>query len=57
MQHLEDPLLQAYIDGYCNDARVAEIEAHESGHFRIARILPGENWHSDFRSPLESTMR
>jgi tricorn protease len=30
----------------------AEIEAHPSGTFRIARIFPGENWHEDFRSPL-----
>ncbi|HJX28441.1 MAG TPA: PDZ domain-containing protein, partial [Thermoanaerobaculia bacterium] len=30
----------------------AEVEAHPSGYFRIARIFPGENWHEDFRSPL-----
>ena len=30
----------------------AEVEAHSSGYFRIARIFPGENWHEDFRSPL-----
>jgi len=30
----------------------AEIEAHSSGYFRIAKIFPGENWHPDFRSPL-----
>jgi tricorn protease len=30
----------------------AEIEAHPSGYFRIAKIFPGENWHPDFRSPL-----
>ena len=30
----------------------AEIVAHDSGHYRIARIYPGENWHEDFRSPL-----
>ena len=30
----------------------AEIEAHSSGYFKIARIFPGENWHEDFRSPL-----
>jgi tricorn protease len=30
----------------------AEIEAHPSGYFRVAHIFPGENWHSDFRSPL-----
>jgi tricorn protease len=30
----------------------AEMEAHPSGYFRIARILPGENWHEEFRSPL-----
>ena len=30
----------------------AEIEAHESGYFRIARIFRGENWHDAFRSPL-----
>ncbi len=28
MPHLEDPLLQAYIDGYCNDNRIAEVESH-----------------------------
>ena len=31
MPHLEDPLLQAYLDGYCNDARVAEVETHLAG--------------------------
>ncbi len=30
----------------------AEIEAHPSGYFRIARIFPGENWHEYYRSPL-----
>ena len=30
----------------------AEIEAHPSGYYRIAKIFPGENWHKDFRSPL-----
>lgn len=30
----------------------AEIEAHDSGYFRIAKIFPGENWHPAFRSPL-----
>lgn len=30
----------------------AEIEAHSSGYFKIARIFPGENWQPDFRSPL-----
>ena len=30
----------------------AEIEAHSSGWFKIARIFPGENWHEPFRSPL-----
>lgn len=30
----------------------AEIEAHASGYFRIAKIFPGENWHDSFRSPL-----
>jgi tricorn protease len=30
----------------------AEIEAHPSGVFRIAKIFPGENWNPDFRSPL-----
>ncbi len=30
----------------------AELEAHESGYYRIMKIFPGENWHSDFRSPL-----
>jgi tricorn protease len=30
----------------------AEIEAHESGYFRIAKIFPGENWLGGFRSPL-----
>jgi len=29
-----------------------ELEAHASGYYRIARILPGENWQPDFRSPL-----
>jgi tricorn protease len=30
----------------------AEVEAHPSGYFRIAKIFPGENWNPDFRSPL-----
>ncbi|MDX1630762.1 MAG: PDZ domain-containing protein [Thermoanaerobaculia bacterium] len=30
----------------------AELEADESGRYRIARIFPGENWHEDYRSPL-----
>lgn len=30
----------------------AEIEPHESGYFRIASIMPGENWHPRYRSPL-----
>lgn len=30
----------------------AEIAAHPSGAFRIAKILSGENWHESFRSPL-----
>ncbi len=30
----------------------AEIAAHESGYFRVAKIYRGENWHEDFRSPL-----
>ena len=30
----------------------AEIVAHESGYFRIARIFPGENWQPWSRSPL-----
>jgi hypothetical protein len=28
MPHISDALLQTYIDGCCNDARIAEIEAH-----------------------------
>ena len=30
----------------------AEIVADPSGHFRVEKIFPGENWHEDFRSPL-----
>ncbi len=30
----------------------AEIVAHSSGYYQIAKIFPGENWHEDFRSPL-----
>jgi len=30
----------------------AELTADPSGYYRIARILPGENWHENFRSPL-----
>jgi tricorn protease len=30
----------------------AEIVAHDSGYFEIARIFPGENWQPGFRSPL-----
>ena len=30
----------------------AEIERHESGHWRVAHVFPGENWHEEFRSPL-----
>jgi len=28
MPHISDPLLQAYVDGYCNVNRAAEIESH-----------------------------
>ena len=28
MPHINDPLLQAYIDGFCNDDRVREVESH-----------------------------
>ncbi len=30
----------------------AQVEADESGYYRIARIFPGENWHEYYRSPL-----
>lgn len=30
----------------------AEINAHASGYFQVAKIFPGENWHENFRSPL-----
>jgi len=30
MPHIDEPLLQAYLDGFCGDARVAEIDAHLS---------------------------
>ncbi len=30
----------------------AELAADESGYFRIESIMPGENWHDAFRSPL-----
>ena len=30
----------------------AELTADESGYFRIESIMPGENWHDAFRSPL-----
>ncbi|TQV71089.1 protease [Aliikangiella marina] len=30
----------------------AELSHHQSGYFRIDKILPGENWHEAFRSPL-----
>ena len=30
----------------------AEITPDASGYFKITRILPGENWHDSFRSPL-----
>jgi tricorn protease len=29
-----------------------ELEADPSGYYKITKIFPGENWHSDFRSPL-----
>lgn len=28
MPHIDEPLLQAYIDGFCGEARIAEVEAH-----------------------------
>ncbi len=28
MQHIKDPLLEAYIDGFCNEERINEVEAH-----------------------------
>ncbi len=31
----------------------AEISAHKSGYFRIEKIFNGENWHDNFRSPLD----
>ncbi len=30
----------------------AELEADASGYYRVSRVLQGENWHEDFRSPL-----
>lgn len=30
----------------------AEFSLDKSGYFRIDKILPGENWHESFRSPL-----
>lgn len=30
----------------------AEIEKHESGYFKINKILPGQNWDKNVRSPL-----
>jgi tricorn protease len=30
----------------------AELEAHASGRYRIAKIFPGENWDESYRSPL-----
>ncbi len=30
----------------------AEIVAHPSGAFRVAKIYHGENWHADYRAPL-----
>ena len=29
-----------------------ELEADPSGYYKIKKIFKGENWHSDFRSPL-----
>ena len=29
-----------------------ELEADPSGYYKITKIFKGENWHSDFRSPL-----
>ncbi|CAM2010803.1 S41 family peptidase [Acanthopleuribacter pedis] len=29
-----------------------EVTAHASGFYQISEILPGENWHPTFRSPL-----
>ncbi len=29
-----------------------EIEADQSGYYKITKIFKGENWHNDFRSPL-----
>ncbi|WP_350637064.1 PDZ domain-containing protein, partial [Pseudoalteromonas sp. GW168-MNA-CIBAN-0100] len=30
----------------------AEISAHKSGFVKIETIFKGENWHENFRSPL-----
>ena len=30
----------------------AELEADDSGYYRVGRVLQGENWHDDYRSPL-----
>jgi tricorn protease len=32
-----------------------EISAHKSGFVKIENIFQGENWHEDFRSPLNET--
>ena len=32
----------------------ADIEADNSGYFRIAHVFRGENWHEDFRAPLNA---
>ncbi|CAM3954213.1 MULTISPECIES: S41 family peptidase [Pseudoalteromonas] len=33
----------------------AEISAHKSGYVKIENIFKGENWHENFRSPLNET--
>ncbi len=44
-----DPARVTRVDGALLGA---EVEPDPSGHFRITRIFPGENWHESFRSPL-----
>jgi tricorn protease len=48
VQRGEEPQIERVEGGMLG----AELEADDTGLYRFARILPGENWDSTYRSPL-----
>ncbi|RMF58527.1 MAG: hypothetical protein D6748_08435, partial [Calditrichaeota bacterium] len=43
---------QPRVERHDNGLLGCEVRPHKSGYYQISKILPGENWHEDFRSPL-----